>query len=225
MTSVEFWAHLCIPVRFLTEEHVGPFTCFSGHSHSMSRRRKPRCCLQKIKSVGLTEWSFPLTSALKGPGGSVSVSSVSQLWSVTLSFDFMGSPGLKPQDWAEGRTVSENSSEEFSLDVRGLLILWLRQCFWLQIVNHELGIDLSPSPSYLLIFNCCALLSLSLREVSMEKESAWFNWKGTGLMLDRPAWLRHLPGAWPQGQFALWASVLENGANNPCSSRWFLLGG
>lgn len=74
------------------------------------------------------------------------------------------------------------------------------RCFWLQIVNHELHIDLSPSPSYLLIFHCCALLSLSLREVSMEEESAWLNWKSTGLMLDRPAWLHHLPGAWPQGR-------------------------
>lgn len=115
--------------RFLTEKRVGPFTCFSGHSLSMWGRRKPGCCLQKIKSVGLTEWSFPPTSALRGPWGSVSVSSVSQLWSVTLSFDFMGSPGLKPQDWAESRTVSENSSEEFSLDVRGLLILWLASAF------------------------------------------------------------------------------------------------
>lgn len=37
------------------------------------------------------EWKFPLTSAPRGPRGSVSVSSVSQLRSVTaLSFDFTG---------------------------------------------------------------------------------------------------------------------------------------
>lgn len=59
---------------------------------------------------------------------------------------------------------------------------------------------LSPSPAYLLIFNCPAPLSLSLREVSMKKETAWLNWKSTGLMSDRPAWLHHLPAVWPQSQ-------------------------
>ena len=144
------------------------------------------------------------------PWGKVSVGSISRLWIMSLwvliswESQSLEAPGL-------GRKLDELWKQFWRLSPWSK---WLAhsvacQCFRLQTVNHEVHIDLSHSPSHWLIFNCCALLSLSLRKVSsMKKEAAWFNWKSKGLMSDRPAWLHHLPAAWVQGQF-LWKWKLE----------------
>lgn len=153
----------------------------------------------RAKSFGFMEWNFPPPLPWGGLGeGSLFLfhSCKVSLWTLiswaSQRFEAPGWGGMLDYLWRQFWRMSP----------------WCKwhahsvacPCFWPQLGNHELPIDLSLSSSYLLIFNCCTLFFVF--EVSgKKKEAAWYNWKSTGLMSHRPAWLCHLSAVWPQTSF------------------------
>lgn len=126
------------------------------------------------------------TSALWGPWGSDSVSSVSGQWNRAWIFDFLGLSSAsgcrmdgKPADPWEGLW-------RIFLSCQLLVHSMAHQCFWLQIVNCNPVWIFLLSPSHLLIFLCPALLRLSqsLREVNIKRAVSGLNWESKGLMWD-----------------------------------------
>lgn len=165
-----------------------------------------------------TEWIFLPTSALGGPWGSVSVSSVSWLWGVALSFDFMGisetgiptispeSQRLESQWWSRKPGCPWKQFWRISpwCEVPAHSVACQR--FWLQVVNHKLWTSYAyfsfPSPTYWssateLFFLC------------LWGKSVWRKWQHgltdkkqknpTDLRLEGLARLHHSQAVWPQG--------------------------
>ena len=149
MTLIEFEVHLYTPDSWNGSLWV-PLPVFLGRVFG-SQGEKPENCLQKINSVGLTEWKFPPASVLRGALRkcfcqfcfTATKCHCFELW-------FHGNLGsLKPQDGAVSWTISENSSEEFSLNVRALFILWLARAFDSKLwTMNFVQIFLLPPPTY-----------------------------------------------------------------------------
>lgn len=159
----------CFPTFQISEiEHVGPFICFSEQSLCMSGG-KPRMLFTTF--VWVHGVKLPTPSAPSGPLGEGSLflfhSCEVSLWALiswaSQSSEAPGWGGTLDYLWKQFWRISP----------------WCKwhahsvACprFWPQIVNHELPIDLSPSPSYLLIFNCCALFFVF-------EESQWYEERG-----------------------------------------------
>lgn len=203
-------SYRCISaVQVPDAEQVGPFICCSGPSLCMSEKEG-----RLLFAGNEIFWAHGVTFSIhfdpEGPWGRASVAAVSWLWIVSL-WALTSRESQSPDAPGLGRKLDSLCKQFWRVSPWSK---WLAhsvayQCFRLQIVNHEVHIDLSRAPFYWLIFNRCSLLSLSLRKVSsMKKEAAWLNWKSKGLMLDlrgSTTYQLHEPGANFFGKWKIWS--------------------